>query len=627
MQFTIFDIETNGLLDTPWEPRKQPVSRIHCGVTFEEYPNGEDGCEWRFRFEQKADGEFTNEDATAFLTNLESAECLVGHNIVAFDLPVLERLWGWKPRLDQHILDTRIACQMAFPEHRLFKIQRSVRFPELPPDQVRRHSLAAWGMRLGVLKDDFGKTTDWKMFSPQMLDYCAQDVLVNHKLLRFLLAESGYSLESMLLESQFARVMQEQRANGVKLDTEGAKALVLELSTKRDIVERRLRERFQPWMVPDGQVFVPKRDNKVRGYKKNVPVQKMKLQELKPASRFHVHRCLSKLGWKPEKFNNDGSATVNRSILRELPWEEAHWFAEFEEVNKRIAMLAEGPSAWLKTVGNDDLIHGKVVGTGTRTGRCTHSSPNLAQTPRVGTYCGEQMRALFGPTRPGWVQVGADASGIELRMAASYCGAFDDGQMAQIITAGDIHSEVQAATGLNDRQNAKVLNYSLLYGGSDKRLGQTVAHDQNLTNVSSRQLTSLGEDARAAVMTKLPGLDRLSTAVKAKARSQGWLKNLDGRRIYDSSQHSCLNSLLQGSSAIVMKQACVVLWFWLKERDIPHGFMLNVHDEFQLECPEEFATEIGGLAVESIVKAGEMFKLRCPLDGEFKVGKNWSETH
>ena len=629
MQFTVFDIETNGLLDLPWEHRKSPVSTIHCAVTFEEFPNREDGCEWRYRFESDNSGNFTNDDALRFITNLERAECLVGHNIVGYDLPVLEKIWGWKPRLDQHILDTRIACEMAFPDHRLLKMSRSSMAAQLPFELSRSHSLGAWGIRIGELKDDFGQKTDWARFTPPMLDYCAQDVAVNLKLLRFLIEKSGYDLEAMLLETQFARVMREQRVNGVGFDSDKARNLILHLSAKRDTVEDKLRKRFPPWMVPDGDVFVPKRNNKTKGYVKGVPLQKMKMQELKPASRFHVHRCLSQLGWKPENFNNDGSATVNRAILRELPWEEAQWFADFEEVNKRLAMISEGPGAYFRVVDRRGRLHGRVNGTGTRTGRCTHSSPNLANCPRVGTLYGHEMRSLFRPTRhkDGWVQVGADASGIELRLCAHYSGAFDGGRMVEIVTAGDIHTEVKTAAGLNERSNAKSFIYAALYGASDKRLGSVVAHDQDMTNVSDRQLVSLGKKARDAVMSNLTGLDQLSTAVKAKTKAQGWLRNLDGRRIYDSSLHSCLNSLLQGSSAIVMKAACVSLWHWLNAREIQHAFMLNVHDEFQLECPPDSAQMVGELAVEAIVKAGEQFNLRCPLDGEFKVGPNWSETH
>ena len=76
-----------------------------------------------------------------------------------------------------------------------------------------------------------------------------------------------------------------------------------------------------------------------------------------------------------------------------------------------------------------------------------------------------------------------------------------------------------------------------------------------------------------------------------------------------------------------MKQALVDLDDKLKLNTIDYKFVANIHDEWQIEVKESQAEVAGMLAVDSIVKAGEHFNLRCPLDGEYKVGGNWSETH
>jgi DNA polymerase-1 len=74
-----------------------------------------------------------------------------------------------------------------------------------------------------------------------------------------------------------------------------------------------------------------------------------------------------------------------------------------------------------------------------------------------------------------------------------------------------------------------------------------------------------------------------------------------------------------------MKQALVILDEKIKHLDA--HFVANVHDEWQIEVREDQAEEVGKLGVQSIIEAGEVLKLSCPLDGEHKVGENWSETH
>jgi DNA polymerase I-like protein with 3'-5' exonuclease and polymerase domains len=76
-----------------------------------------------------------------------------------------------------------------------------------------------------------------------------------------------------------------------------------------------------------------------------------------------------------------------------------------------------------------------------------------------------------------------------------------------------------------------------------------------------------------------------------------------------------------------MKQALVIFDDKLKKQKIPYQFLGNIHDEWQLTTPEQYATLVGELGVQSIREAGESFQLRCPLDGEYKVGDNWAQTH
>ncbi len=123
-----------------------------------------------------------------------------------------------------------------------------------------------------------------------------------------------------------------------------------------------------------------------------------------------------------------------------------------------------------------------------------------------------------------------------------------------------------------------------------------------------------------------PALQRLRKTVD-KLSLQGTLPGLDGRKLHIRSAHAALNTLLQGAGAIVMKKALVLLDTELRRYKLDARFVVNVHDEFQLEVKEEHAQKVGELAVDSIRKAGVALQMRCPLDGEYKIGDNWCQTH
>lgn len=127
-------------------------------------------------------------------------------------------------------------------------------------------------------------------------------------------------------------------------------------------------------------------------------------------------------------------------------------------------------------------------------------------------------------------------------------------------------------------------------------------------------------------MRNLPALARLRKAVGGYA-AKGYVPGLDGRKIWVRSEHAALNSLLQGAGAIVMKQALVLLSSYLVKEKIQHQFLGNIHDEWQIAAPQQYAESVGELGRKAIQDAGVVLKLRCPLDGEYRVGDNWAQTH
>ena len=172
----VFDLETNGLLND--------ATRIHCAALHW----GEDDRTEAFNDEPYGDGSFDIKEDAPMAGNyaihtalqwLETADVLVGHNIIGFDIPVIKRIYNWfNPR--GTIIDTLILSRLYHPN--LLDIDKAHAWKHMPLQLYGRHSLEAYGYRLGEYKGNFGKTTDWKEWSQEMEDYCKQDVAVTTKL-------------------------------------------------------------------------------------------------------------------------------------------------------------------------------------------------------------------------------------------------------------------------------------------------------------------------------------------------------------------------------------------------------------------------------------------------------------
>lgn len=312
---------------------------------------------------------------------------------------------------------------------------------------------------------------------------------------------------------------------------------------------------------------------------------------------------------------------LNKKQLKET----ATLLRDYLLLQKRIAQV----ESWLEAMGSDGRVHGKVITNGAVTGRMTHSKPNMAQVPAVrkdkegnllhgisGGY-GVECRQCW-TVEDGNVLVGCDASGLELRMLAHY---MKDENYVRTVTEGsskdgtDVHTVNQRAAGLATRDLAKTFIYAFLYGAGDSKIGSIVGG-------SARDGASLKDK----FLKQTPALGQLLSRVAGFA-SKGYVPGLDGRRIWVRSEHAALNSLLQGAGAIVMKKALVIFNDKIKLNKWPVKMVANVHDEWQFEVPAQLAEVTGEAAKQSIIEAGLFYKLRCPLDGEYKYGANWRATH
>ena len=414
--------------------------------------------------------------------------------------------------------------------------------------------------------------------------------------------------EWIKVEHQAAHLLQQQEEHGWYFDERAAQQLTSTLLTELQETYQLLRDRH-PFV--EGSVFTPKRDNRTQGYVKGAPSTRLK--EFNPTSRDHQAWILKTFyGWKPTQLTATGKPIIDEPILKEIGSEVSMMFLRCLTVQKMLGLLSEGVNAWLKLVTNARIHHHCSVATSTF--RCAHRHPNLAQVPSD-----DRFRKLFLPS-PGMVMVGADLSGIELRMLSHFLARYDGGRYADILLTGDIHQVNADKIGIS-RKLVKTVTYAFLYGAGDEKIG--TSYDKLL---SSQAAKKKGKEIRAAYIDAIDGLDQLLAGIK-KASERGYLKAIDGRKIAVDSPHKALNYCLQGNSAILAKRWMLISNDNIKQLNLTAHQLGFIHDELQYECPESESSTLCESLVLASCQAGESYNLRVRIDAEAKVGRDWSETH
>ena len=521
-------------------------------------------------------GEMLEHYSAATLAPLISqASGVIGHNLVGFDAPVLLKQWK---------------LHIPTPKQRDTLVMSRLYNPSLEGG----HSLDSWGKRFGDHKIDFHDYDGG--LSDEMVEYCRQDVALTTRLYKHLtdtLKREGFSQQCVDLEEKVAIITAQQERNGFKLDVEQATLLWQDITHKMRQITEQLQKVFPP--------IVEERWSEKTGKR-----LKDKVTEFNVGSRKQIAERLVGVGVKFKQKTEKGAVIVNEKVLEGIDIPEAKTIYEYLMLQKRAAQI----DSWL-THEKDGRVHGRVITNGAVTGRMTHHSPNLAQVPSVSAPYGKECRS-FWCVPEGHKLIGCDASGLELRMLAHY---MRDERYTNEILSGDIHTANMKAAGLTDRNQAKTFIYAFLYGAGAAKIGQIVGGGYRE-----------GQQLIDSFLRNTPALAKLREKV-ATHSAGGTLPGLDGRRLRVRSEHAALNTLLQGAGAVVMKQALVLLSESLNQYDIPHKLVANVHDEFQIEVPENFADVVGKAAVRAIRNAGDVLDLRCPLDAEYNVGNNWAETH
>lgn len=516
-------------------------------------------------------------EANGLQKYLDHCDLIIGHNIIAFDSPVLSKTWNISMRKNQ-LYDTLVSARL------------------LDPSKEGGHSLDAWGKRLGYAKFEF---SDWDSgCTAQMITYCIQDTLVTQKLYEHLVSQfeiNKFDKRSIELEFNVQHIIHKQTENGFKLDERKAIELQAELTNKLVNIEASLQSIFP---TKTTERYSEKTGKRITD----------KVEVFNPGSRKQIGERLIEKGWKPKEFTEKGQPKVDETTLEGVDIPEAKAIAEYLMLQKRIAQI----SSWLKEMKEDGRVHGKVITNGAVTGRMTHMSPNMAQVPNSSAVYGHECRELW-TVEKGYKLVGIDASGLELRMLAHY---MKDDEYTNEVVSGDIHTANQRAAGLETRNQAKTFIYAFLYGAGASKIGKIVGG-------SAKE----GERLISNFLKNTPKLHALRQTVSSLLSKEGTLPGLDGRRLQVRSEHSALNTLLQGAGAIVMKQALVILDDKLSKLGVDYKFVANVHDEWQIEVEDGYEDIVGKLGVQSIEQAGKKLNMNCPLTGEYRAGLTWKDTH
>lgn len=597
------------------------------------------------------------------LAVIPSNSTVITWNGAGFDFPMIEKLWGIDliaefKEIDINHVDGYLVSKLVFNDR--------------PSHSLESYAQEYFGK--GKLEVDYDHSTLGNLAA-----YCEMDCDLTLEVceeLEFRVAKSLSGLSRSIfktplkLEQHVARLIKEQEFHGFTFDRKRAVDLVIEIAREMRILEQEAEEFLPEVPLAPSKIKHPpkiqfKKDGdysvalvryitehcgghlkKVSGADPVAVVNKIEypLPIRKPLVTTHkltlsnqtdLKKYLLDKGWKPTIWN---SKKVDGRLVRTSPRLTDPVSKEpCPNLSKILDPLHSNViSTWLtfrsrkniiSSENGTGLVHkangGTTVGIinhsadtlGTPTGRFIHR--DIVNIPRVGSVLGEQVRSLFIP-REGMVMVGWDASSLEACMEAHYVHPFDPGYSAEIMD-GDIHTKNQRVLDLPDRATAKTFKYAITYGAQPARLASSLSVP---LSIATRWYNDFW-----ATNT---GLRKLKAEIERDWQSRGkkYITGLDGRLLLTRSQHSLLNTKLQGAGAIVMKYAMVLANKRIKEAfgDNAHA-LIRYHDEEQWECLPEIAEEVGKIGVQSITDAGEILGLNVPLTGEYKVGKNWAETH
>lgn len=606
-----------------------------------------------------------------FLEFLSSCKLVVGHNLLGYDLPVLQDITGATARAPGVIeLDTLILSKLI----------------DYPRDG---HSVESYGEEFGLPKGDF---SDWSKYTPEMEEYCVRDVDITERIYKKYkkYIDNPERQASIVTEHLFQGICNSLEKNGFAFNVAKAQALLDKVKAELEVLDKDILTSFPPREVlireftPRATKFgtinkssVPRQlHGSISDYEIGKPYRHTKLVEFNPSSHKQIIQVLNEAKWKPvdktkthidterelgklkrqrvknSRFDIEYKALYDKyTQLQKVGWKVNENNLETlpssapkpaKSLAKRILLEARRRTLteWLELVQDDGRIHGRFQGIGAWTHRMAHQNPNTANIPNEYDTAGKKK--LYGKElRSFWIVpknrllVGCDAEGIQLRIFAHY---INDPEFTEALVKGkkddktDPHSLNQRILGdaCKSRAAAKRFIYALLLGAGMSKLTEILGCTGPET-----------EEALDRLISRYSGWATLKEEVFPKDAKRGYFIGLDGRAVRipgeteSNRRHLAMSGYLQNGEAVCMKLATLKWHHKLTGMD---AMLVNlVHDEWQTECPNNVATalEIARMKADSLREVGEDLKLNCPLAGsywndddkDYTIATNWSKTH
>lgn len=573
---------------------------------------------------------------------LESCDCIIGHNIIDYDLAVLSRLADCKFDHDR-IIDTLVLSQLHWQA------------------RAGGHSLEAWGERLGFPKIAFH---DFSKYSEEMHYYCMNDVDLNHKVYEYLKQEMPEDVwkDSIQLEHDMAWICRDMHEQGFTFDFRRAEELQQQLTSSLLGLDEQIGLAFQPRLRPLREV-TPKLTKHGTISRANIPrdfgtdfsslsegssFTWCEVVEFNAGSPKQVIERLNEFGWRPvDKTKGHLEAEKTRDKTKLAKFKEYGW-----QLNERnLATLPDtAPEAarllvkrgliaarlrtlteWFESYNpHTGRVHGSFYTLGTWTHRLSHRQPNLGNIAAKKSikYNGKELKALateLGGTMRGFWTCEEDEWLVSCDMAAAHMRIFahlvQDQTLIDLIEAdGDIHTmNMEKFGGLcPDRDRAKTFIYTFFNGGAVPKVASIFGCSQDQAKV--------GFDLFVA---NYPLLQTYKKETFPSWAKRGYFIGLDGRKVACDSAHQMMAGILQNYEAVLMKQANVMWRKIADEKGYRYRQVNLVHDEFvtAVRGSHGDAVALGEIQAQCIAEVGVRNKLMCPLRGSAKVGRTWLEIH
>lgn len=612
----VFDLEANGLLPE--------ATKVWCGAVKD--------------LTDEATISYGPDNIHDLLAVFDNATALIGHNIIGYDLPLLEKLYGWKPSDKCEIIDTWVMSQLLYPDLPRHHLTTGRKGP---------HSIENYGNMFGRKKPEH---EDWSQFSEEMLFRCEEDVEIGYLTFNHLNRKGDvFNRKSKWYlpyryDANFVRELTKQSANGILVSQERAQDLLNKINTRIDEIDSVTEPGLPNTLVVE--------EIKVKGeYKYNAnpfvgsgalhantrkwcekvgvdtgciagPFTRVKFERLSLGSVEQVKGLLLDSGWKPQSWNMKEDPVTGR-MTRTSPKisQEEEFIGVSGDFGKLIAermILVHRRSqleGLLEKVRPDGRIGASITGF-TPTARARHSV--VVNLPGGDVLMGKEMREIFIAGK-GRKLVGCDAASCQLR---NLCHHMKDDKFTDAVINGktedgtDMHSVNMRAAGLPSRTAAKRFIYGFLFGAGDGKVGSIIGKG-----------AAEGKKIKERYLNSLPKLKNLIEGLKNQFRVFKYIHGLDGREVYPRNPHEVLCYQLQSDEAIIMKLATLYVTKWIREEKLDAKLVWHIHDEYGFDCSEKDAPRVAELSAKAITKAGSYLKMIVPMAGDAKIGDSWWEVH